>query len=420
METWAIILAAGQGSRMASVCQGKCKQLLEWQSAPLFWHSARCFSRIARLRGIIFVFPQELVEEANELITQLSVKEPLGLPWKICAGGARRQDSVRCGLAELPSVCTHVLVHDAARPFVDAALVNRVLNAMQDGHHAVIPAIALCDTIKEVENSFVLQTPERSKLKAVQTPQGFFRKNLERAYALCDEHQWNVSDDASLIENAAKLCDKAQGSPNPSYFTGNNGSIFVVEGNVSNVKITNPEDMALLQNFAPTPRVRTVNGFGYDVHRYVTDGRPMRLGGVDIPNAPQIAAHSDGDVLLHALMDAILSCCAGGDIGKLFPDTAPEWDNADSSLLLSEVLELAARRDVSVYHADITVIAQIPRISPWREQIQRNVARLLHLPMDSVNVKATTEEGLGFTGEKKGIKAVALVSAEQKLPTPQV
>jgi 2-C-methyl-D-erythritol 4-phosphate cytidylyltransferase/2-C-methyl-D-erythritol 2,4-cyclodiphosphate synthase len=156
-------------------------------------------------------------------------------------------------------------------------------------------------------------------------------------------------------------------------------------------------------------------GFGYDVHRYVTPdapkARPMKLGGVPIAGAPCVEAHSDGDVLIHALMDAVLGCLGLGDIGLLFPDTDACFESADSALLLSEVMELARKAGLTITHVDVTIIAQVPKISPHRELIRKNLCALLKLEKSALNIKATTEEYLGFTGRKEGIKAVAVVSA---------
>jgi 2-C-methyl-D-erythritol 2,4-cyclodiphosphate synthase len=208
---------------------------------------------------------------------------------------------------------------------------------------------------------------------------------LDAAHARAGEAE--ATDDAALAEG---LCPVA-----------------VVPGEEGNVKITTPADLDLLR--AET-RLWPCVGYGYDVHRY-GEGRPMVLGGVPIPGAPQVVAHSDGDVLLHALADAVLGCFGGGDIGLHFPDTDPRWSGANSAVLLQETLAMAQAAGLSLEQADLTIVAQIPKIAPHREAIAANVAHLLGLERSRVNVKATTEEGLGFTGEKKGIKAVAVVTA---------
>ncbi|KAB1439034.1 2-C-methyl-D-erythritol 4-phosphate cytidylyltransferase [Pseudodesulfovibrio senegalensis] len=397
-NTWAVVLAAGNGSRMKAAA-GVRKQYLEYRGVPLFWHSARTFSRIARIRGLVFVFPEEDLTAMRRRIKDLFKTDDLGLRFEVVAGGDRRQDSVRNGLSVLPRECDAVLVHDAARPFAPARMVQSLLDELDNGAQGVIPVRAVTDTIKHVDGRIVCATPDRSRLRAAQTPQAFERTVLEHAHELAEEHGWQVTDDASVLENLAGL-ERADSC-----------EVRCVEGDPANVKITTPEDLERLRE--PKTTV-PCTGWGYDVHRYGGD-RPMVLGGVPIAGAPQIVAHSDGDVLLHALMDAILGCIGQGDIGTHFPDTDPAWDGASSAILLREVLVMAEKAKARIVHADLTVIAQVPRLAPHAAQIRRTVANLLGLDSGQVNVKATTEEKLGFTGEKKGIKAVACVTALREI-----
>ena len=422
MNPWAILLAAGKSSRLAAHGHATPKQFLLLDDAPVFWRSAVTLSRLAPLRGIVFVMPPEGdFSHYEALIQGLEADLPgkrLNLPWKIALGGPLRQDSVHNGLQTLPPDCRAVLVHDSARPFASAALCLRVLEPVLAGRPAVIPGIPVSDTIKAVTSSasvpsgfqagpdeaspaqnasrsesvWVAQTYDRSLLRAVQTPQGFLLTPLRDAHARAAREGWEVTDDAALLERA--------GQP-----------VLVVEGEEGNRKITTPADLALLgpREEAPMSGRIPCTGFGYDVHRY-GGSRPFILGGVPILCDVTLTAHSDGDVLLHALMDALLGCVGGGDIGGLFPDSDPVYENISSGLLLAEVLERCQRLGLEVSHVDLTVIAQVPRIAPHRQNIAANVAKLLHLPPSRVNVKATTEEHLGFTGEKKGIKAVALVT----------
>lgn len=395
---WTILLAAGQGTRLSASTSGLAKQFLEWKGAPLYWESARVFARCARMRGLVFVFPEASLETERERVERLMRACPLGLPWKAVAGGSLRQDSVRQGLAALPESCGRVLVHDAARPFASPALVNRVLDGLgergEEGAAACIPGIPVVDTVKVVDAGVVVSTPDRRRLVAVQTPQGFGLDRLRAAHERAEREGWVVTDDAALLE----LCGER---------------VRVVDGEPGNIKITMPEDLPMLRD---TVRKTPCVGYGYDVHKYA-DGkeakqpaRPMRLGGVAIPDAPEVLAHSDGDVLLHALMDALLGCTGGGDIGTFFPDSDPAFDNISSVVLLDTVLDELRKAGIVLSHVDMTIIAQIPKIGPYRETIRKNVARLLGLEPGAVNVKATTEEGLGFTGERLGIKAVAVVT----------
>ncbi len=393
MHCWAIIAAAGSGSRLRAAGLDRPKQFLELDGAPLYWHSARTFARVAGVAGIVFVFPPPAKDRAEEETAHLAARENFPLPCRFAAGGETRQDSVRNALAVLPAECTHVLVHDAARPFMTARLAAAVLDGLQAGHAAVIPGVPLVDTIKQVDDAGLVHgTVDRENLRAVQTPQGFSRSELLRAHARALADTLAVTDDAALLEQ--------YGMP-----------VFMVMGEAGNRKITTPADLALLeQHHGNTAREMPRTGFGYDVHAY-GGNRPLILGGVPVPSDFTVAAHSDGDALLHALIDAILGCLGRGDIGTLFPDSDPQYTGIESGILLSEVLRLAFQDGLRITHADLTIVAQAPKIAPYRERIAANVARLLALPASSVNVKATTEEKLGFTGAKKGIKVYAVVTA---------
>lgn len=400
---WAVILAAGTGSRLAPALAANAgpqrKQYLELDGAPLFWRSARTLARIQAIKGLVFVFPAEDLESMTQCVAELYDRDPLGLPWRICAGGLRRQDSVRLGLASLPEGCVSVLVHDSARPFASAALARRVLNALapeQGAAVAAIPGLAVTDTIKRVDhNDLVVETLQRAELRAVQTPQGFHLAALVAAHVQAQAEGWEVTDDAGLMERAGHL-------------------VTIVAGEEGNVKITTPADLELLHPRAvAAPRT----GWGYDVHRYVPTGqehakaRPMMLGGLAIPGGPRVIAHSDGDVLLHALTDALLGIACAGDIGQLFPDTDVQFENMPSAIFVTEALRRVRAAGYRPVHADLTVVAQVPKLAPHKARMAAQIAQLLEIQVDAVNVKATTEEGLGFTGEKRGIKAVAVVTA---------
>jgi 2-C-methyl-D-erythritol 4-phosphate cytidylyltransferase/2-C-methyl-D-erythritol 2,4-cyclodiphosphate synthase len=397
-STYAVILAAGAGSRLAGAGLPVKKQFLEYRGAPLVWHCARAFARVARISGLVFVAPPDEVEAVAALVGDLYARENLGLPYQVVAGGERRQDSVLNGLTAVPTQARFVLIHDAARPFVTPQVIANVVDALIAGSLAALPMIPVTDTVKRVRGGLVAETPAREELMAAQTPQGFVREVLVQAFARAAAEDWQVTDDASLAERA-------------------NVAVSVVPGSPDNVKITNPEDLRLLSQDAqtfPLPRV----GFGYDVHRFAVPGethksppRPLKLGGVPIPGAPEVLAHSDGDVLLHALADAMLGCLGEGDIGQHFPDTDPAFAGIESGILVSEVLRRFGPAGLTIVHVDLTVIAEVPRLAPHRHVIRDNVADLLGLSLSQVNVKATTEEKLGFTGEKKGLKAVAVVTA---------
>lgn len=398
MNTWTILLAAGSGARMAAAGGGQKKQFLDAGGEPVLVRSARAFARVAGVEGVVFVLPPSEHDERAALLAAIDASSPFGLPWRTAKGGERRQDSLENGLAALPRHCTHVLVHDAARCFVTPDVIARVIDAMRSGAKAVIPAVPVKDTIKEVDAGIVSATPDRSRLMAVQTPQGVELNVLRQGFEAAKRHNLTVTDDAGLAE--------ALGLP-----------VAVVAGSEDNVKLTTPEDLRLLGQSAKRVAIPRV-GFGYDVHRYVTPAtpadqpaRPMVLGCAPIPGAPMVIAHSDGDVLLHALADALLGCLCQGDIGQHFPDSDARFSGVASSILVSEALSMFGPAGLTLTHVDLTIVAQVPRVGPHREHIRRNVAGLLGLPVDRVNVKATTEEKLGFTGEKLGIKAYATATA---------
>lgn len=394
-EAWAVLLAAGSGTRMVAVC-GKAKQFLEWRGEPLYMASARTVAACPWVRGLVFVFPENHLEVEKQRLE--AVAGSLGLPWRCVAGGWRRQDSVRNALQALPETCETVLVHDTARPFVTADLVVRVLTGLA-ATPGVVPGMPVTDTVKLVERGIVRETLPREALYAVQTPQGFRTASLRAAHERAEAEGWDVTDDAALLERC-------------------NVPVAVVLGEAANRKITNPEDMDMLG-----ARTETRVGYGYDVHRYVAldtpNARPLRLGGVTIEGVhghPGMAvqAHSDGDVLLHALMDALLGCIGGGDIGQIFPDADPALSGVSSAVLLDDVLTRCRTAGFTPAHMDLTIVAQKPKISPKRDEIRANVARLIGLPLERVNLKATTEEGLGFTGAVLGLKAVAVVTGTIK------
>lgn len=392
MDTWAVVLAAGSGTRLAEAGLAEKKQFLAWRGLPLYWHSAKTLARVARVAGLVLVFPSDEFEVARAAAQAILADAPLNVPCLFAVGGERRQDSVYNALAALPAGCSRILVHDAARPFASAALVNSLLDALDTGASGAIPGVKVKDTIKRVvmggNAATVAETLPRSELRAVQTPQAFDLKTLRDAHEFCRANAIAVTDDASMCE--AMDVDVA-----------------VVPGEETNIKITTPEDLAMLTT-SDALRV-PVTGWGYDVHKYGA-GNPMVLAGVPIQGAPEVVAHSDGDVLLHALADALLGCLGRGDIGEHFPDSDAKYKGIESSILVNEILALAHEDELELTHVDLTLICQAPRLSHHKPQIRTAVANLLRLPERRVNLKATTEEKLGFTGRKEGIKAVACVT----------
>ena len=305
---------------------------------------------------------------------------------KLCTvvqGGATRADSVHNGLAAAKGQL--VAIHDAARPFASEEVITQVLQAaVKTG--AAAPAVPVKDTIKVADkDGKVVTTPDRATLYAVQTPQCFDRAlYLQALEAVSGEKASLVTDDCSLFELA--------GLP-----------VTLTAGDYANLKITTKEDLQK-EN---TMRI----GHGYDVHRLVED-RKLILGGVEVPYEKGLLGHSDADVLLHAVMDAVLGAAALGDIGQHFPDTDPAYKGADSLALTREVAKIIAAHGYKVGNIDATILCQRPKLAPHIPAMRKNIADAFGLPLDDVSVKATTEEHLGFTGEGLGIAAHAVALIE--------
>lgn len=403
-NTLALIVAAGAGERMGGDVP-KQYRLLNGQSmlqrsiAAFLHHPA-----IAEVRVVIH--PQHLALYEEQCGN-------LGLG-KVILGGMTRQESVFLGLQALQDSPPHlVLIHDAARPFVSATIIDRVLSVLADAP-AVIPAIEIVDTLKQVDGSRVISTPDRASLRAVQTPQGFHYSALHHAHERY-KHQ-TVTDDATLMEK--------MGVP-----------VAIVQGDVHNRKLTTPHDWqwatmqetGMKQNITNTNEmtnatgiaatVITATGQGVDVHQFVPhpDGTPeaqriVRLGGICLPHTHRLEGHSDADAVLHALTDAILGAAGAGDIGQHFPPSDAKWKGADSVLFLQESLKLLQREQGMLQHVDVTILCEAPKIGPHRAAMRTRLAELLGLPEKRVNVKATTTEGLGFTGRREGLMAMAIAS----------
>ena len=304
-------------------------------------------------------------------------------PCTVVQGGATRADSVRSGLAAAKGQL--VAIHDAARPFAGAEIITAALQAAAESG-AAAPAVPVKDTIKVADkDGKVVATPDRATLYAVQTPQCFDRAlYLQALETVSGEKASLVTDDCSLFELA--------GLP-----------VTLTAGDYANLKITTKEDLQKEK----TMRI----GHGYDVHRLVED-RKLILGGVEVPYEKGLLGHSDADVLLHAVMDAVLGAAALGDIGQHFPDTDPAYKGADSLALTREVAKIIAAHGYKVGNIDATILCQRPKLAPHIPAMRQNIADAFGLPLDAVSVKATTEEHLGFTGEGLGIAAHAVALIE--------
>lgn len=384
MRTEVILLAAGSGKRMQA---GENKVFLPLCGIPILCRSVRAFQGLCD--SMVLVLKPQEEQTARELLTAYGLMNEVSA---IAYGGIERQDSVKSGLAMLPAEDSIVLVHDAARPLVTRDIIERAVAAVRVCGTGVA-AVAVKDTIKQADQeNRVVSTPDRAQLRTVQTPQGFLKSILRRAYAKAEDTGILATDDAALVEAL-------------------NETVQLSEGSYDNFKITTPEDMLMAEAVLKTregkalPSIRI--GQGYDVHPLVA-GRKLILCGVEIPHETGLLGHSDADVALHALMDAMLGALALGDIGKHFPDTDPNYKGISSLLLLTHVAGLVKERGFKTGNVDVTIVAQRPKLAPYITAMRENVAKVLEAPLDSVNIKATTTEHLGFEGEGKGISTQAV------------
>jgi 2-C-methyl-D-erythritol 4-phosphate cytidylyltransferase/2-C-methyl-D-erythritol 2,4-cyclodiphosphate synthase len=327
---------------------------------------------------------------------------------RIIVGGAERQDSVFAALKMIPEDVDLVLVHDGARPFVTGEIIDKAIEKAAE-YGAAVTAVPVKDTVKTAENGIFEQTLDRSRLYSIQTPQGFKRKLLLEAYQRAFSENFYGTDDAVLVE---KMGEK----------------VYLVEGDYHNIKITTKEDITvgeaildarsgqvkISENTSPAESGGELRiGTGFDVHRLV-EGRKLILGGVEIPFAKGLLGHSDADVLLHAVMDALLGAAALGDIGRHFPDTDQRYLGASSLLLLKQVGGLLSEKDYTIVNIDATLIAQRPKIAPYIAEMTACMASALGIEENKINIKGTTTEKLGFCGREEGICAQASVLIKRR------
>lgn len=373
-----IIAAAGMGRRLGGPVP---KQFLKLGGQPVIVKTLAAFESMPEIDYIIIVTCEDYVEHCRELAREYGIRKAAA----VVKGGSERQDSVYNALTEIKdsfSDAEYVLIHDAARPFVSREVIMNVIEAA-DENGAAAACVPMKDSLRRLEKgrtSGESHAVERSEYFAVQTPQGFRISELLHAYEKAPEEGYYGTDDASVAERAGIR-------------------VAVADGDYANIKITTREDIPMENRV----------GTGFDVHKFET-GRKLILGGVDIPYEKGLAGHSDADVLVHALMDALLGAAALGDIGRHFPDTDPKYAGISSLKLLAHVNELLGSEGYSIGNVDVTVIAQAPKIAPHIEEMRENIAEILKLEKGRINIKGTTTERLGFTGRKEGIAAEAVCS----------
>jgi 2-C-methyl-D-erythritol 4-phosphate cytidylyltransferase/2-C-methyl-D-erythritol 2,4-cyclodiphosphate synthase len=374
MSVGVVIVAGGRGARLDA---DQPKQFLMLGRQPMLQHSVDAFDNHPRVDEIVVVLPEN---DGSGGLHAVSFSKP---SWAIAHGGPRRQDSVQNGLKKLSAGVDVVLIHDAARPFVSADLIDRVIDAASAGG-AAVPAVRAIETVKQVDTATmtVKTTLPREGVWLAQTPQGF------RLSVLQDAHTKNagadITDEGMLVERA--------GLP-----------VTIVPGDPDNFKITTPDDLARARGILGAPRV----GSGYDLHRLVA-GRPLVLAGVPLPFDKGPHGHSDGDVLCHALTDAILGAAAAGDIGRHFSNTDPRWKDAAGLDLLGRAVAIVREAGFTPASADVTVILEQPKLAPHIDAMRANVAGVLGVPMGAVSIKGKTNEGVDAVGRGEAIAAHAV------------
>jgi 2-C-methyl-D-erythritol 4-phosphate cytidylyltransferase / 2-C-methyl-D-erythritol 2,4-cyclodiphosphate synthase len=380
----AIIAAAGEGKRLGA---GQPKQLLEIGRGSILQHSVDAFADHPLVTDVIVVLPEDLVAHPP-----ISLGD--GQDLRVVRGGARRQDSVANAFDLVSATSDVVLVHDAARPFVDQDTITRSIDAALE-HGAAIVALRASDTVKRVETAGqgyrVVETLPRETIFLAQTPQAFRRDVLQEAVAL-GRSGVEATDEAALAERA--------GHP-----------VHVVEGTSRNVKITTMDDLTAARRRAQDTPIRIAAervGTGYDLHRLAA-GRRLILGGVDIPSAVGALGHSDADVVCHAATDAILGAASLGDIGRHFPDTDPQWKDASSLELLRAAVGMVHNAGFRVVNLDVVVVLERPKIAPHIEAMQASLARVLEILPARVSVKGKTNEGVDAVGRGEAVASHAVV-----------
>jgi 2-C-methyl-D-erythritol 4-phosphate cytidylyltransferase/2-C-methyl-D-erythritol 2,4-cyclodiphosphate synthase len=367
MTTVAIITAAGRGTRAGGDLPKQWQMLA---GRPVLAHTLEAF---AGFRRVLTIHPDDRARA-----------QALGPDLELVDGGATRADSVHNALRALAgSGVTRVLIHDGARPLVPASVIANVLTALDD-HAGAAPALPISDALWRGDAGLVTGTQNRTGLFRAQTPQGFRYDAILAAHAA---HPGNAADDVE-VARAAGL------------------TVAIVEGHEDNLKLTYPQDFQRAEAILKGRRMDIRLGNGYDVHAF-TDGDHVWLCGVKVPHTRALLGHSDADVGMHALTDAIYGALAMGDIGRHFPPSDPQWKGAASAIFLRHAMGLVAERGFRLANCDVTLVCERPKIGPHAEAMRAALAEIMGVEMDRISVKATTSERLGFTGREEGIAALA-------------
>lgn len=372
-----LIVAAGKGVRAGGAVP---KQYAPLAGQAILRRTLQAFAEYpqALLQVVVGPGQESLFSEATAGITLLP---PV-------IGGATRQESVRIGLEALaPHKPDFVLIHDAARPLVSRKVIDGVIASLESGSQAAVPHLAVADTLRKEESGTWVTVP-RDGLMRAQTPQGFAFEAILKAHHAFQSQE--VTDDMALAALAGL-------------------KIVATPGEETNMKVTTPEDFATAEMFLKARMGDVRTGSGYDVHKF-SEGDHIWLCGLKIPHSHGLEGHSDADVGLHALTDALLGAIGDGDIGSHFPPTDERWRGADSTIFLAHAASLVRAKGGVITHCDVTIICERPKVGPHREAMRSKIAEVLQLDLGRVSVKATTTEGLGFTGRREGIAAQAIAT----------
>jgi 2-C-methyl-D-erythritol 4-phosphate cytidylyltransferase/2-C-methyl-D-erythritol 2,4-cyclodiphosphate synthase len=385
MHVAAIIAAGGRGVRFGA---DRPKQFLDIGGRSILELSVAALAASDRITEIVVALPDDHVEAGAK-----ALRQSVGRAITVVAGGPRRQDSVANAFAKTSKDADIILIHDAARPFVTRGVIDRAIDGAQH-HGAAIAALGVRDTVKQTGaasadgSRLIRATIPRDSVFLAQTPQAFRRDVLARA--LDEGKGVDATDEAMLVERL--------GVP-----------VHVVEGDAKNIKITTPEDLSAAKSAHQTTMIRIGNG--YDLHRLVA-GRPLILAGVTIPFELGLDGHSDADIVCHAVTDAILGAAGAGDIGRMFPDTDPQWKGANSIELLKGAVAKIREAGYGVSNVDVTVIAQKPKLLPYLDQMRGNLAAALGVDPAAISIKGKTNEGVDSMGrgESMACHAVGLIA----------
>jgi len=381
----AIIVAAGSSTRMGGIS----KQFITLNGIETIAHTLMAFEKCELINEIIVVAKAA----DKDKITLLAKRRCINKLSCVTDGGSTRQESVMNGINKA-SRATHYAIHDGARPLVTQEVISQAVKSSLE-HGAAAAGVPVKDTIKIVNNSIIESTPNREKLISIQTPQVFERSLYLKAVSKALASRKDYTDDCGLVEAAGE-------------------TVYVTNGDYNNIKITTPSDIVIAESILNSGKgdKNMRIGHGYDVHRLV-ENRPLILGGVKIHYDKGLLGHSDADVLVHAIMDALLGAAALGDIGKLFPDTDEKYEGADSLKLLKQVAGKLKALGYKIVNIDSTIIAQKPKLMNDLPLMRVNISNMCGADVDCINVKATTEEKLGFTGNGEGISAHAVCLIEK-------